>query len=316
MKIVVLDGEVTAGGEQLWGAFEAFGEVVIYPRTQLTEVSKRISDADAVLTNKVPLDTQALQEAKQLKYIGVLATGFNIIDLKTAHARGITVTNVPDYSSASVAQLTFAHILNIVNRVDAYACDNRKGRWTQTRDFCYWDEPQHELAGKTLGIVGLGNIGSKVAAIAHVFGMDVFAVTSKPSSELPAGIMKTTLEGLLGTSDIISLHCPLTENTRELINKDSLAKMRKGAILINTARGALVNEQHVADALAKGRLAAYGTDVLSQEPPLVENPLLSQPHAYITPHIAWATVEARARLLTVAVENLKAFINGNSQNVV
>lgn len=226
------------------------------------------------------------------------------------------MTNIPAYSTDSVAQMTFAHILNITNRVGHYAQENKQGRWSGNADFCYWDTPLQELAGKTLGIVGLGNIGKRVARIAIEFGMDVFALTSKEPAALPHGIQKTTLGGLLSVSDILTLHCPLTESTRHLIRTETISKMKRGAIIINTGRGPLVNEHDVAEALRSGHLAAYGADVLDTEPPASDNPLLSAPNAYITPHIAWATVEARKRLIHIATENVRAFIANKPQNVV
>lgn len=245
-----------------------------------------------------------------------MATGYNVVDVEAAARHGVTVTNIPAYSTDSVAQMTFAHILNITNRVDHYATKNRDGRWSNNPDFCYWDEPMHELSALTMGIIGLGNIGMKVAQLAIAFGMDVFAVTSKNASELPAGIQKTTFEGLLGVADIISLHCPLTPSTKEMFNKATLSKMRKGSILINTGRGPLVNENDVAEALESEQLAAYAADVMVQEPPTADNPLFAQPHAYLTQHIAWATVEARKRLMGIAEENVKAFVEGHPINVV
>lgn len=316
MKIVVLDGYSVNPGDLSWDGLKEMGEVVVYPRTAPDEILERAKEADVVLTNKVPFHAGMLSKLPKLRMIGVLATGFNIIDTEAARARGITVCNIPAYSTDSVAQMVFAHILNITNRVDSFARQNREGRWSQNPDFCYWDAPIRELAGKTIGIVGLGNIGCKVARIARDFGMDVFAHTSKNSADLSEGIQKTTMEGLLGVSDILTLHCPLTPETRELINKDSLHRMKHGAILINTGRGPLVNEQDVADALASGQLAAYGADVMCSEPPVADNPLLSQPHAYLTPHVAWATREARGRLMEIAVANVRAFGEGNPQNVV
>ena len=276
----------------------------------------RAKDADMVLTNKVVLKGETLAQLPQLKYIGILATGYNIIDVDETRARGIVVANVPAYSTDSVAQMTFAHVLNITNRIEHYADQNRKGQWSEAADFCYWDTPLSELAGKTFGIVGLGNIGQKVARIALNFGMRVIAFTSKRAEELPEGVEKANLEELLTQSDVLSLHCPLSENTREMINRQSLAKMKRGAILVNTGRGPLVNEADVAEALAEGRLAGYGSDVMSSEPPKADNPLLKQPNAFITPHIAWATAEARGRLMATAIENAKAFIAGKPQNVV
>ena len=316
MKIVVLDGHGANPGDLSWTPLEELGVLMVYPRTRADEVVSRAADAEIVITNKVILDSNVLSALPKLKYIGVFATGFNTIDIEAAHAHGIVVTNIPAYSTDSVAQMTFAHILNITNRVDHYARANRAGRWAENDDFCYWDTPLSELAGKTFGIVGLGNIGQKVARIALNFGMRVIAFTSKRAEELPEGVEKAHLEELLTQSDVLSLHCPLTENTREMINRQSLAKMKRGAILVNTGRGPLVNEADVAEALAEGRLAGYGSDVMSSEPPKADNPLLKQPNAFITPHIAWATAEARGRLMATAIENAKAFIAGKPQNVV
>lgn len=316
MKIVILDAYSTNPGDLSWDGFKDLGQLEIYDRTTPDEIVARCIEADCILTNKVVIDKNIINLLPNLKYIGVLATGYNVVDIPAAIERGIVVTNIPAYSTDSVVQMTFAHILNITNRVGDYASANRKGRWSGNTDFCYWDSPMHELAGKTLGIVGLGNIGMKVAQLARLFGMDVFAVTSKHSSDLPDGIQKTTMDGLLGISDIISLHCPLNDKTRELINANSLAKMKQGAILINTGRGPLVNEQDVADSLIAGHLGAYGTDVMSIEPPKSDNPLFTAPNAFVTPHIAWATVEARKRLVSIAVNNFKAFANGNPINVI
>lgn len=316
MKIVVLDGYGANPGDLSWEPLRQLGELVVYPRTEPNELIDRAKGAEIVLTNKVVLDANILQELKHLKYVGVLATGYNVVDIQAAKQLGIIVTNIPAYSTDSVAQMTFAHILNIMNRVDHYAMANRDGRWSRNQDFCYWDTPLKELAGKTIGIVGLGHIGKKVARIARDFGMDVFAYTSKNAADLPEGIQKTTMDGLFSISDILTLHCPLTPTTRELINKETLAKMKEGAILINTGRGPLVNEQDVADALASGHLGAYGADVMCKEPPVEDHPLFKQPNAFITPHIAWATVEARERLMEIAVHNVKAFLDGNPVHVV
>ena len=316
MKIVVLDGHGANPGDLSWAPLEELGSLTVYPRTTPDEVIDHAADADILITNKVILDKKVLSALKQLKYIGVFATGFNTIDIQAAKECGIVVTNIPAYSTDSVAQMTFAHLLNITNRVDHYADESRAGRWSRNPDFCYWDTALPELAGKTIGIVGLGHIGSEVARIAGAFGMNVFAYTSKNAADLPASIRKTTLDGLFAASDILSLHCPLTADTREMINKETLAKMRPGTILINVSRGALVNEQDVAEALESGQLGAYGADVMCEEPPAKTNPLFAQPHAYITPHIAWATVEARTRLMQIAAENIRAFINGAPQNVV
>lgn len=316
MKIVVLDGYAANPGDVSWEAMQSLGELTVYDRTAPEEILERAGDADAVLTNKVVLTASIMAQLPALKYIGVLATGYNVVDVKAARERGIIVTNIPAYSTDSVAQLTFAHILNITHRVGHYAHQNRQGRWSSNPDFVYWDTPLIELSGKTMGIVGLGSIGMKVATIARQFGMDVFALTSKNSSDLPQGLQKTTLDGLLAISDVLSLHCPLTDDTYHLIDATALSKMKPGAILINTGRGPLVDEEAVAQALESGQLMAYGADVMSQEPPLPSNPLLRCPNAYLTPHIAWATFEARQRLMQIAVDNLQCFISGQPKNVV
>ncbi|MBO5538548.1 MAG: D-2-hydroxyacid dehydrogenase [Prevotella sp.] len=316
MKIVELDGYAANPGDLSWEPLRELGELMIYDRTAPADVVERAKDADMVLINKIMMTEEVMKQLPRLKYIGVLATGYNVVDIDAARKHGIVVTNIPAYSTDSVAQTTFALLLAITNRVEHYAEENRNGRWSRNPDFCYWDTPLVELAGKTMGIVGLGNIGMRVATIAKDFGMDVFALTSKNSTDLPPGIQKTTLEGLLAVSDILSLHCPLTEQTNRLINRNTIAKMKHGAILINTGRGQLVDETDVADALANGKLAAYGADVMSCEPPQANNPLFAQPNAFLTPHIAWATREARQRLMEIAVNNVKAFINGKPQNVV
>ena len=315
-KIVILDGYTANPGDLSWKDLEELGDVTVYDRTLSGETVERAADADIILTNKVILGRQEIGRLPRLKYIGVLATGYNVVDLEAAHERGIIVTNVPAYSSESVAQMVFAHLLTVTNRTEHYALQNRQGRWSNNPDFCYWDTPLTELAGKTFGIVGLGNIGKRVAEIALAFGMQVQALTSKSPDELPSGVRKAELPELLSTSDILSLHCPLTESTRHLINADTLQQMKPSAILINTGRGPLVCDADVAAALASGRLAAYCADVLTEEPPKADNPLLQQLNAYITPHVAWATREARIRLLHVAISNVKAFIANRPQNTV
>ncbi|UPS44921.1 D-2-hydroxyacid dehydrogenase [Prevotella sp. E15-22] len=314
MKIVILDGFTANPGDLSWAELEALGQVTVYERTLPSETVARAAEADMVLTNKVVVSKEVMDQLPHLKYIGVLATGYNVVDVEAAHQRGIIVTNVPAYSTESVAQMVFAHLLTVTNRTEHYAQENRQGRWSRNADFCYWDFSHMELAGKTFGIVGLGNIGRRVAEIALAFGMKVKAVSSKTT--LPAGIEKVSLEALLATADVLSLHCPLTDSTRHLINADTLAKMKSSAILINTGRGSLIDDQAVADALADGRLAAFCADVLTQEPPLADNPLLKLPNAFITPHIAWASKEARVRLIQVATNNVRAFLSGTPQNVV
>ncbi len=316
MNIVILDGYASNPGDLDWSALEKLGNVTVYPRTNDEEKIERAKDADIVLINKVQMDAPTLDQLPKLKYIGVQATGYNVVDIEAAKQRGIIVTNIPAYSTDSVAQMTFALIFSITNRAEYYAEENRKGRWAHNPDFCFWDSPLMEIAGKNLGIMGLGNIGRKVATIALDFGMNVLACTSKKQEELPEGIKKVSKDELLAQSDILSLHCPLTNDTLHFINEESLAKMKKSAILINTGRGPLVDEEAVAKALHENRLGAYGADVMTQEPPSTDNPLFKEPNAYITPHIAWATFEARKRLNTMVAENVKAFIEGHPQNVV
>lgn len=316
VNIVVLDGHCVNPGDLSWDGFKELGSLTVYERTKAEEVVERAKDAQIVLVNKVSMKTDIIAQLPKLKYIGVLATGFNHIDVKAAQEHGVTVCNIPSYSTYSVAQMVFASIFTITNRVEHYAQQTREGQWTKSSDFCYWDTPLLELAGKTMGIVGLGNIGMKVARIAREFGMEVYAYTSKNSVDLPSGIQKTTLDGLFSVSDILSLHCPLSDRTRELIKAETLSKMKQGAILINTGRGPLVNEVDVAAALESGQLAAYGADVMCSEPPAADNPLLKQPNAFITPHIAWATIEARSRLMNIALYNVKCFLEGAAQNVV
>lgn len=316
MKIVVLDGYTANPGDLSWDEFRTLGDVVVYDRTLPGQVVERAAEAVALLTNKVLLTAEIMDQLPSLRYIGVLATGYNVVDLAAAGRKGIVVTNIPAYSTNSVAQLTFAHILNVVNRVGHYADLNRAGKWSGSADFCYWDTPLMELAGKSLGIVGLGSIGMRVAMIALQFGMNVLALTSKEQAGLPKGMQKVTFEQLLAQSDILSLHCPLTAETKNMINEATIARMKRGAVIVNTGRGPLVDERAVADALAEGRLAAYAADVLSEEPPRADNPLLTMPNAFVTPHIGWATREARMRLLQTAAQNLRAFLDGHPVNVV
>lgn len=316
MKIVVLDGYAANPGDLSWEELATLGSLTVYDRTSPEELAQRAADADIVLTNKVAFDADTLRSLPNLKYIGVLATGYNVVDVETAHSLGIAVTNIPAYSTDSVAQMVFAHILNITGRVGYYALENRLGRWSDNPDFCYWDTPLIELAGKTIGIIGLGNTGSATARIALAFGMKVKAFTGKRQSDLPEGIEKAALDDIFAEADVVSLHCPLTEDTRHLVNAGRLRSMKPSAILINTGRGPLVDEQALADALNEGVIYAAGVDVLSSEPPKNDNPLLSAKHCYITPHIAWATKEARTRLMQIAVGNVAAFIAGNPVNLV
>ena len=316
MKIVILDGYTANPGDLSWKALEEMGELTVYERTKPDETINRAKGAEVVLTNKVLLRRQEIEQLPNLKYIGVLATGYNVVDLEAAREHGITVTNVPAYSTMSVAQMVFSHLLTVTNHTEHYARQNREGKWTASPDFSYMDMPLTELADKTFGIVGLGNIGQRVAMIANTFGMNVIAYTSKTADELPNYIRKRTLDEVLTESDVLSLHCPLTPDTQHLINRQTLQKMKPSAILINTGRGPLVNDQDVADALNSHRLQAFCADVLTEEPPKADNPLLRCENAYITPHIAWASSEARVRLLDVAISNVRAFVEGKPQNVV
>lgn len=316
MKIVILDGFTANPGDLSWERLAALGELTVYERTTAQQTVERAAEAEIVLTNKVLLRRQEIEQLPKLRYIGVLATGYNVVDIDAACERGIVVTNVPAYSTESVSQMVFAHLLTVTNRTEHYARQNREGRWTSSPDFSYWDTRLTELAGKTFGIVGLGNIGSRVAAIANAFGMKVMAYTSKEASLLPPYIHKGTMAEVLEQSDVVSLHCPLTDNTHHLICRDTLKLMKPTAILINTGRGPLVCEEDVAEALNTGSLYAYCADVLSKEPAEASNPLLKCPAAYITPHIAWATEEARRRLVDVAVGNVCAFVVGTPQNVI
>ena len=316
MNIVILDGYTANPGDLSWDSLKELGEVTVYERTRREEIAGRAADADIVLTNKVVMDREMMALLPRLKYIGVLATGYNVVDIEAARERDIIVTNVPAYSTESVAQTVFAHLLTVTNRAEHYAQQNRQGRWAENRDFCYWDTELTELAGKTMGIVGLGHIGRRVAEIALAFGMQVKAMTSKKAEELPAGIQKAELQSLLASADVVSLHCPLTEGTRHLIHRETLRLMKPSAILINTGRGPLVDDEALAEALNEGRLRAYCADVVTEEPPKADHPLLHAPNAFITPHIAWATVEARKRLLQTAIGNVEAFVNGHPVNVV
>jgi glycerate dehydrogenase len=316
MKIIVLDGYGLNPGDLTWKGFEELGELTVYDRTSPSELLERAAGAEALVTNKTLITSENMDALPDLKYIGVLATGYNVVDIDAAKARGIVVTNIPAYSTASVAQMVFAHILNITQRVGYYADENKRGRWTKNADFCYWDTHLVELQGKKMGIVGFGNIGQATARIAQAFGMEVCVYSSKPQFALPSGIKKMELDELFGECDVVSLHCPLTPDTKEMVNAERLSKMKPNAILINTGRGPLINEQDLADALNEGKIAAAGLDVLSVEPSVEGNPLLGARNCFITPHIAWATLEARTRLMDIAVQNLKSYQKGQIVNNV
>lgn len=316
MKIVILDAYTCNPGDLNWEGFKEFGHCEIYDRTPPAEVVNRAADAEIVLTNKTVLDRATLACLPKLRYIGVLATGYNVVDIVAARDQGIIVTNIPEYGTANVAQSTFALLLELTNHVGHHAQTVRDGRWCASPDFCYWDVPLIELKGLTLGLVGAGRIGQEVGKIAAAFGMKVIAFNPFASSMLPDFIRETDLETLFRESDVISLHCPLSEENKELVNASRLKWMKPSAFLVNTARGGLVNDHDLASALNEGRLAGAGLDVLSIEPPSPENPLLKAKNCLVTPHIAWATRAARARLIGTAVENVRAFTKGGPVNVV
>lgn len=316
MKVTILDGFSVTQNDLDWHQLSETPnlEVNIFDRTPATLTTARCQDAEAVLTNKVVFTAETLAQLPRLRYIGVLATGYNVVDTLEAHRRGIVVTNIPAYSTPSVVQLTMAHLLNATNSVAHYAHENQKGRWSQSPDFLWMDTPVTELSGKTMVIRGMGNIGTGVARVAQALGMHVVAVTGR--TDLPEGVSRMSWAEALSQADVLSLHCPLTPDTHHIINAQSLSQMKPTAILINTGRGPLVDEAAVAQALHKGQLGAYCADVLSEEPPQPSNPLLTAPRCYLTPHIAWASREARKRLIATAVDNLQAFVDGHPVNTV
>lgn len=318
MKIVVLDAYTANPGDLSWEPLSALGQLEIYDRTAPEDVVVRATGAEVVLVNKVKITREVMAALPELRYVGVLATGYNVVDIQAAHEHGVVVTNVPAYSTMSVAQMVFAHLLNITNSVAQYTGEVKGGKWSSCEDFCFYNVPLTELDGRTMGIVGLGNTGMAVARIARAFGMKVVAMSSKSVEMLETlGICKAeSYEELFASADVLSLHCPLAEDTLHLVNAERLALMKSNAILINTGRGPLVDEQALADALNQGRLRAAGVDVLSEDPPQNGNPLLAVRNCHITPHIAWATAEARQRLLATAIENVKAFVEGTPQNTI
>lgn len=316
MKVTILDGFSVTQNDLDWHQLSETPnlEVNIFDRTPATLTTARCQDAEAVLTNKVVFTAETLAQLPRLRYIGVLATGYNVVDTLEAHRRGIVVTNIPAYSTPSVVQLTMAHLLNATNSVAHYAHENQKGRWSQSPDFLWMDTPVTELSGKTMVIRGMGNIGTGVARVAQALGMHVVAVTGR--TDLPEGVSRMSWAEALSQADVLSLHCPLTPDTHHIINAQSLSLLKPTAILINTGRGPLVDETAVSQALHKGQLGAYCADVLSEEPPQPSNPLLTAPRCYLTPHIAWASREARKRLIATAVDNLQAFVDGHPVNTV
>ncbi len=317
MKIVMLDAYTANPGDLSWSEFQALGDCAIYDRSLTQEVIlERAADAEVLITNKAVLPRSVIEALPKLQYIGVLATGYNVVDVTAAKKRSIIVTNVPGYSSASVAQLVFALLLELTNHTGALSRDVMAGRWTRSQDFCFWDQPLVELEGRTMGLVGLGDIGSAVARIALAFGMKVKATRRTWAVPPPEGVEAVSLDRIFAESDVVSLHCPLTDDTRHLINADSIAQMKRSAYLINTARGPLIDEPALAAALNDDRLAGAGLDVVSLEPPKNGNPLFGAKNCVITPHVAWASHAARKRLITMAAQNLAAWQSGKPVNVV
>ncbi|SFD39803.1 glycerate dehydrogenase [Enterococcus casseliflavus] len=319
MKIVVLDGYALNPGDLSWHGFEELGELTVYDRTSYTdkqEIIERIGDAEAILTNKTPITADVLKACPQLTYIGVLATGYNVVDLAAAKEQGITVTNIPSYSTNAVAQATFALLLEVTNQVGHHNRSVHQGDWQTSKDFSYWQTPLMELAGKTIGLIGYGAIAQAVATIAHAFQLKVIYFNHRPKPAQADWAKQVSLAELYQEADIISLHVPQFPETEKMIDRTALSQMKSSAILINTARGGLIDEGAVAEALHTGQIAALAADVVSKEPIAADNPLLQAPNCYLTPHIAWAPVETRRRLMGIAVANLSGFKAGTPQNVV
>lgn len=315
MKIVILDAYAANPGDLSWDEFAALGELTVYDRTAQEDAAARIGDAEVVFINKVRLTDEIFAACPNLKLVSILATGYNIVDLAAAKRRGITVCNVPGYSTRAVVQMTFALLLEICQQVGLHSGAVHTGRWQTCPDFCFWDRPLIELDGKTMGIVGYGAIGSAVGTVAQALGMKLL-VTARHEKPVPEGARFVSLPELLAQSDVVSLHCPQTAENARMIDAGALAQMKDGAILLNTARGGLLDEQAVANALRSGKLLAAGMDVVSAEPIRADNPLLTAPNCFLTPHIAWAPLETRRRLQTISAENLRAFLAGKPQNVV
>lgn len=316
MQIVILDAHTANPGDLSWSPFEVLGPCAVFDRTPADQIVERAHDADVVITNKTMLSRETIQALPKLRYIGVIATGYNVVDVEAAAEQGIAVTNVPGYSTPSVAQAVFAMLLELTNHAAYHAQTVRDGRWARCPDFCYWDHPIIELRGRTLGLIGFGDIGSAVARIGCAFGMKVIAARRSWTEPPPVGVSAASADVVFRESNAISLHCPLTDETKHIVNAGSLAAMKPTAFLINTSRGPLVDEAALADALNAGRIAGAALDVLSVEPPKPDNPLLTARNCLITPHIAWASRESRARLIDAASENLRRFIAGSPVNVV
>lgn len=316
MKIVILDSYAANPGDLEWDTLLELGNCTLYDRTAKEDVIERAKEADIVLTNKVVFNRELIEALPNLKYIGVMATGYNTIDVEAAKEQGIVVTNIPAYSTNSVAQMVFSHILTIMQNVQLHSQLVHEGKWSNSPDFCFWKTPILELHGKTIGIVGLGSIGKAVARIASGFGLNIIAYTSKSKLQLPPEIKKVELDELFKEADIVTLHCPLNKETRNMVDLDRLKTMKESSILINTGRGPLINEEDLAYALKNKLIYAAGLDVLSKEPPLPDNPLFGLDNCFITPHIAWASQAARGRLMEILIGNVKAFIDGKPINQV
>ncbi len=317
MKIIVLDGHTLNPGDLSWDSLKELGDVTVYDRTPADMTVDRIGNAEIVITNKTVIDKNILDACPSIKYVGVLATGYNVVDVAAAKEKGIPVANVPGYGTNSVAQFAIALLLEVCQHVGEHSQSVRDGEWINSKDFCYWKHPLIELDGKTLGIIGMGTIGKKTAVVAQALGMKILVSGSRRVAELESDTLKyVELDELLAKSDIISLHCPLTDNNKGVINKGNIAKMKDGVIIINTSRGPLIVEQDLAEALNSGKVYAAAMDVVSVEPIKADNPLLTAKNCIITPHIAWAPIEARTRLLNIAVNNLKGFLAGSPINVV
>lgn len=316
MKIVNLDGYTTNPGDLSWDWLGKYGDYKVYDRTNPEDVIDRAKDADILIINKTPIDKDMIERLPNLKFVGLQSTGYNIIDGKAARDRNIVVSNIPAYSTTAVAQLVFAFILQISNKVSMHSDAVYDGEWCACPDFCFWKAPFAELDGKTIGIIGFGSIGQRVAGIAKAFGMNVIVFTPHPKPDVFKDVNFVSFNDLLKDADIVTCHCPLTPDTENLINKDALSKMKKSAILINTSRGPVVDEKALADALNNDMIQGAGLDVLRVEPPTEDNPLLHAKNCYITPHIAWAAYETRARLMGILEQNIKAYVEGHPQNVV
>jgi glycerate dehydrogenase len=317
MKIVVLDGYTLNPGDISWDALKNLGEVILYDRTPPDKVLERSMEADILLSNKTPVGEAVINQLPNLKYIGVLATGYNVIDVEAAKKKGIVVSNVPGYGTASVVQLTFALLLELAQHVQRHSDSVMAGDWARAVDFCYWNSPLVELAGNTIGIIGFGNIGQKVGDVATAFGMNIIGNSrTRTDQSQRKNFRWADISELLEQSDVVSIHCPLFLETKGLINTENLKRMKRSAFLLNTSRGPIIVDQDLADALNNDIIAGAGIDVLSVEPPRADNPLFKAKNCIITPHIAWATKEARTRLMETVVSNLAAFINGNPVNVV